>query len=274
MVKLLTNIEGSRFGNHLYFYLFASKCDDIFIERIPDMEYWNYYFPALEKLVYQEEKKDNISQISPNNTFFQNYGVDFLESDLTAFIKKYLEKDLKKLIKEQPLAFDLVINLRRGDFYDKDHRFFYGFDQLQYLQDCLGLLEIDSTSRVAVVSDDINWCRTNVTFLSEIFSNVEFLETSPIEAFVECIKAKNLVITNSTFSYWAAYLNTYLTPEHSIFAPNFNTKKICRGKQIAASDNWRLIHIRPYKSIVFEIKTLYKKFFMKLKSLVKRSFFK
>lgn len=52
MKKVLTNIQGTRFGNHLYFYLYASQHEDVLIEYVEDMDYWKNYLPSLNKYIY------------------------------------------------------------------------------------------------------------------------------------------------------------------------------------------------------------------------------
>ncbi|HEP1843361.1 TPA: alpha-1,2-fucosyltransferase [Streptococcus suis] len=253
MKKVITNIQGTRFGNHLYFYLFANKEKDVFIEYVEDMEYWNQYFPQLNNLIIKKNFQ-NLEVVQPNKTFFQNYGQDFSGEDLRVFIDEFLKNDLLNLLKSKNSSFDCIINIRRGDFYTSEHRYLYGFDQVRYVEDCLLQMSLDSNASIAIISDDIDWCEENLSILTKRFQNVEFLRLSPIDAFLECINAKQLIITNSTFSYWAAYLNTYLAPEHSIFAPNYNTNKIKNGKQISAQENWVLVPVTVYRSLVFESK--------------------
>ncbi|HFI0403569.1 TPA: alpha-1,2-fucosyltransferase [Streptococcus suis] len=253
MKKIVTNIQGTRFGNHLYFYLFANKEKDILIEYVEDMDYWNQYFPRLNKFVTKENSQGHIA-IQPNRTFFQAYGQDFSEEDLQVFIDECLKEDVLKLLESKDFSFDCVINIRRGDFYSDEYKYYYGFDQISYLENCLSQTNLTVNDRIAVISDDIDWCMENLTFIKEKFNRIEFLRLSPLNAFLHCIKAKQLIISNSTFSYWAAYINCYLDKSHIIFAPNYNTQKMKKGAQIAASEDWILVPVKPYRSLIFESK--------------------
>lgn len=269
MKKLLTNITGTRFGNHLYFYLFASKTQDIYIEYIEDMAYWNQFFPKL-KLFWCAENvdKQKLENILPNESFYQAYNKDFSQEELNQFIEKYLIEDVAGLISKNPTPYDCVFNIRRGDFYNKEHKYLYGFDQLSYLQDVLLQMRLPSSANVAVISDDIVWCEQYLTILKSRFLNVHFLKTTPVEAFIECVKAKKLVITNSTFSYWAAYLNAYMMPENEIYAPDYNTVKMS-GRQISALPTWIILPVKPYKSSLFACKQKVKKYIQKIKKILK-----
>ena len=54
-----------------------------------------------------------------------------------------------------------------------------------------------------IFSDDINWCNENLTFLP----NSKFCSFSMINDFHLMSLCKNFIISNSTFSWWAAYLS-------------------------------------------------------------------
>lgn len=244
MKKLLKNIEGTRFGNHLYFYLFATKEGDVLVDYVHVMKYWNNYFPKLTELVISSSDKID-KFIVPNNTFYQKYNSDFSLDDLNNFVKEYLEDDLNLLLTDSIEEFDCVFNIRRGDFYIDVHKYYYGFDQKKYIKDCLNILNLSEDANIAFISDDIEWCKEELYF--DNFKNIKYLQTTPIEAFLHCIKAKKLVITNSTFSYWAAYLNQYLNNENIVIAPSYNTKKIEDGLQIAALESWNIVEVIPYK---------------------------
>ncbi|HEM2548379.1 TPA: alpha-1,2-fucosyltransferase [Streptococcus suis] len=260
MKKILVDIEETRFGNHLYFYLFASRNNDTYVQYEKDMEYWNQFFPRLNEFGYKKNEYDEkVKKISPNASYFQRYGKDFSGSELKCFIENYLKDDLMSLIQEKSESFDCVFNIRRGDFYDDYFLYLYGFDQISYIKNTLTLLNLPDNVRVAVISDDIHWCEENLSFLKTRVKGVRFIKCSPIDAFLECVKAKKLVITNSTFSYWAAYLNTFLNPNHSIYAPNYNTMQVKFGKQIAAAENWNIIPVVPYRSLKSDTKFFLKR---------------
>ena len=54
-----------------------------------------------------------------------------------------------------------------------------------------------------VVSDDIQWCRDNITLPNCIFANF-----TDYEALWLISLCQHFVISNSSFSWWAAYLST------------------------------------------------------------------
>ena len=64
-----------------------------------------------------------------------------------------------------------------------------------------------------VFSDDIEWCKHN--FIGEEFIFAE--DTNPVTALSLQLSCANNIIANSSFSWWAAYLNK--NPSKIVIAP-------------------------------------------------------
>ena len=59
-----------------------------------------------------------------------------------------------------------------------------------------------------VFSDDIPWCKQNKDLFNRTGKKVLFLQgRTQIDDFIGISLCKNNIITNSTFSWWAAWLN-------------------------------------------------------------------
>ncbi len=120
----------------------------------------------------------------------------------------------------------LTINVRRGDYYsDPDNRRNFGFDIVGYLRVAVpAALDRDGVVRqISVISDDPEWCQRNLGFITPWAEVVDFRTTGPVEAFFELVASPRLVMTNSTFSYWAAHLGVLLHQgdPRQIWAPGF-----------------------------------------------------
>ena len=96
---------------------------------------------------------------------------------------------------------DLVsIHVRRGDYLLlSGHYVMLGED---YYREALGAQE---NREVVIFSDDIEWCKENLLFSGMKIHFIEG-ETDIIDMYLMS-KVKNNIIANSTFSWWAAYLN-------------------------------------------------------------------
>ena len=85
------------------------------------------------------------------------------------------------------------VNLMETDYYQKAMSMFSGEDFL-------------------IFSDDIEWCKKQ-----DIFKDCEFSEGNTEDDFNFMASCKDNIIANSSFSYWAAYLNKNLNKK--VIAP-------------------------------------------------------
>jgi hypothetical protein len=118
-----------------------------------------------------------------------------LFSPTDEFIKKYHNK-FPFLTNDDTV----VINVRRGDYlhYPKQHPVIskeYIFKSLKYITN-------DKSLPVIVISDDIEWCKENLKI-----DNAHFIDDIlPWEALWLISLCKHFIISNSSFSWWGAYL--------------------------------------------------------------------
>jgi 5'(3')-deoxyribonucleotidase len=111
---------------------------------------------------------------------------------------------LKLLGKYQHLINDtsLSIHVRRQD-YLKFSGHYATLGEEYYLS---ALEQFDNISNIFVFSDDIDWCKENFDFIKD--KEIIFVEgQSDVEDMWLMSQIKNNIIANSTFSWWAAYLN-------------------------------------------------------------------
>lgn len=106
------------------------------------------------------------------------------------------------------------LHIRRGDYVDKQDR--HPLMTVDYYQRALKL--IPSTEQLYIFSDDINWCKSN---LQVEFENTIYVENEPdyIDLWLMSM-CNNNIIANSSFSWWAAWLNTnknkkVISPKHT-----------------------------------------------------------
>ena len=95
--------------------------------------------------------------------------------------------------------------------------------------------QMPKDSLFLIFSDDIAWCKANFPDLPEKFVFIE--GNADHEDLLLMSHCKNNIICNSTFSWWAAWLNS--NPEKKVIAPskwfgpafeNYNTDDLyCDG---------------------------------------------
>lgn len=239
----------TRFGNHLYFYLHAfverKKGKNIFINHVEDMNYWNVFFPKLNTFVLKNTEIRFFDKKIKTNSFYQNYGKDFSTEDLLTFLQTNIlceEKNFK--LKKST---ELIINIRRGDFYTPQHSKMYGFDQVNFIQ--RAILCLSDYDSIGIVSDDIEWCKKELAFLYNYTTVINFYDQKPLDSFIKICNAKKLIITNSTFSYWGAYINEVINPYCEVVAPSFNASHINNGKMFQNSKKWNLIKVKKMSNV-------------------------
>jgi len=91
------------------------------------------------------------------------------------------------------------IHVRRGDYLGLTD--YHTVLDINYFNKAMSYF--DSNTTFLVFSDDVNWCRNNL-----ISENIFFIENNLdyIDLWLMSL-CKNNIISNSTFSWWGAYLN-------------------------------------------------------------------
>ena len=132
---------------------------------------------------FQTEKYFNhCTDIVKNEFTFKQNVID----ECDEFLKNYRNKKLVSL------------HIRRTDYLDLVH--VHGEFSLDYHKEAIKMLD-DSNTFFIVVSDDIDWCQENLKYDNMIFSNGD-------TNFDLCLQSKcdDHIISNSTFSWWGAWL--------------------------------------------------------------------
>jgi hypothetical protein len=232
---ITTPPAGLRFGNWLYLWLDAHQRtlagERTVVLEAPGMDVWLDAFPALRGLTVERDlvRFHDRREWDAETSWKQRFNVDFTRRSLDAFISECLAP----YIRSDDTGM-LVINVRRGDYYsDLGHRERYGFDQLGYLQDALA--RVGPVDRTLIVSDDPDWCRENLLEMVEAASTaVEFADRDPVLNFKAVAGASRIIGTNSTFSYWGAYVSGVLHASSVVVMPRFH------GRLPQGSDAYQL----------------------------------
>lgn len=115
----------------------------------------------------------------------------------------------------------VIIHVRRGDFI---HSGFPILD-MEYYNKALNLFE--NIQNIIVVSQDLEWCRNNFTN----YDNIHFVNESEMEDLYLFTIIPNIIIANSSFSWWGAWLNNMrnrkiVSPDNHIFGGGINNRDI------------------------------------------------
>lgn len=122
-------------------------------------------------------------------------------------VKNYFEFEdhlLKSLREKYKIAFEkktILISIRRGDFVD--HPDYFQLPIEYYIQALIRNFPDWQTSSLILLSDDVEYCQFHFSFLKNVFFTDDL---SAIEQLALGNMCDDFIISNSTFSWWCAWL--------------------------------------------------------------------
>jgi len=141
----------------------------------------------------------------------------------------------------------IVIHLRKGDYtnYGED----YGNPRDlsvpdEFIYSCLSTIENRQSYRLVFISDDIEYCKNHFSQLgnAQFETNLEIIDMQLL------INADICIISNSSFSWWGAYLNK--KPNTKIFYPKYwmgyNQKEWYPHNFICKKLSWTEVHHKEF----------------------------
>ncbi|MEU4207245.1 alpha-1,2-fucosyltransferase [Rothia terrae] len=220
----------ARGGNWLYEWAYAYE-NGVMNNRavrvcyIEGMDLWIKEFPKLENLTIRKKDIPLRDQRAPG--FFQDIEN---RNMLDSFVHNILTDSpsfKKRLEKFNGLGSnDLVINVRRGDYYSNEAiRRNFGIDTVNYISKATReAFAHHQYQRIFVVSDDLVWCEKNLDFLQD-YAPTDFTKhgSCMFDDLAFLASASALILTNTTFGYWGAYIAEALRSV-TVYAPNMHER--------------------------------------------------
>jgi hypothetical protein len=174
--------------------------------------------------------------------YFQTYGYfESVYKNRTRLVKLRRESDWyneasKRIIAERPV----VIHVRRGD-YALEKNSDIGVLSAKYFETAIEEIKSgrpEGKIRLWVFSDDIELVRKELSFLDGPLTTwvVQPINSDPAESMMLMSMASTLVISNSTFSWWAAAINR----EAEVIAPAKWFRRLEDPEGIMPT-NWKLL---------------------------------
>jgi len=149
-----------------------------------------------------------LSGIWQSEKYFTDHA-DIIRQDFTLNQWSKLALAFKKQISDKIGGVPVSIHIRRGDYMtDVKTNSKHGLLTLEYYRKAVGQIRSQVTNPVFYVfSDDIEWCKSNLDFISPIVF-VSDPKLSSAEELLLMSTCDHNIIANSTFSWWGAWLNT------------------------------------------------------------------
>lgn len=182
----------------------------------------NLHFPPNRKLLYFDgywQTDRFINQIVDYMTYFKP------KEQVPDFIEKYLE--------DIHYSYSVSIHVRRGDYFSEKQRYKYGICNVDYYQRAVKMLtENIGNCKLFVFSDDLDWVKGNI----KLPANSVYIKNEDINPWWYIYLMSNCrdnIISNSSFSWWGAYLNN--NSSKKVIAPG---KWMIGSEKSIALDNW------------------------------------
>ncbi len=199
------------------------------------------FLPPYKRNIYKEVSfnYDQHFLEARNNIYLKGYRqsekyFELITNEIkkTFFIKEELIKDVSNVAFQIQSENSVSIHIRRGDYTNAKMLEYHGIQGIEYYIQALSFIkEKISNPKFFIFSDNINWVRENLNLNEE--AHLISVDESPtsITDFHLMNCCKHNIIANSTFSWWAAYLNP--NPDKIIIAPkrwfnkaNYDTKDL------------------------------------------------
>lgn len=212
----------------------------------------------------------NYTEVYEQNYYYHKWNLETGNYDINGWLQseKYFKKGVRKLLAFHPkienellknfkTLFEkktILISIRRGDFVN--HPLYF---QLSYKYYFLALLKFFpdwKNCQLIFTSDEIDYCKFHFGHLQNAF----FLENhGPFEQLIISSRCDHFIISNSTFSWWQAWLGE---KEHSIIVRpvknHRNTKYVQFDDRDYFPERWKVFDQRkkqlPLKYVSVSVK--------------------
>ena len=192
------------------------------------------YSPFLNQTLVKQTTGYSLDLLKKENANFDGYWqyLPYFKDILPILRKEFIVKEefhtpqflqLKKEIETCP---SVSIHVRRGDYLThggvfRNLKFEYYYNALK-----------GNTGDLFIFSDDIPWCKE--MFTQDYFSNrITFVDLHDYLSFELMKLCKEHIVSNSTYSYWAALLsgNSTKCPQHWLGEQEIDTKELQYPKE-------------------------------------------
>lgn len=177
-----------------------------------------------------------------NNGYLDGYWQheEYFKDIKDEILKKYCFKNINgdrihNLLEQIENNQSVSIHIRRGDYVNIDN--YNNISTIDYYKEAINIIENKRENPVFFIfSDDVEWVKKNMKIKNSYLVNFNSGLDSYKDMFLMS-RCKDNIIANSTFSWWAAWLNTY--SKKIVIRPYIWTNEEVEGSTICSSDGWR-----------------------------------
>ncbi|HEX2829931.1 MAG TPA: alpha-1,2-fucosyltransferase [Burkholderiales bacterium] len=118
------------------------------------------------------------------------------------------EREFESLVSDIEHSVSVALHVRRGDYLTTERELHFVCTDAYYAQALDHIRERVSDARVFVFSDDPAWCRSRYTDSAQVVE-LAASQTEPGLDLHLMSRCKHHIISNSTYSWWGAWLGTH-----------------------------------------------------------------
>lgn len=186
-------------------YKLASKCNHNIVKKILGLN--NLIVEDIDMCRdFQQSVISSVNQESILYGFWQNtqYFKDYISDLRRMFRPSYaVNEEVERTIEEIKKNLSVGVHIRRGDFLNLG----WSKGEDYYVNAIKLILSKLPAPRFYIVSDDPEWCRKTFNSMPDIVVLELSSKHKDIDEFFILSNCKHLIISESTFGWWAAYLN-------------------------------------------------------------------
>ena len=162
-----------------------------------------------------------------SDKYFREYRNELLKQFV--FSNKKIEDEYVKLCGGNTHTETVAIHIRRGDYISQNNPNVRGVD---YYRSAINKIKgYVPHVRFCFFSDDLEWVKSNFNTIDDIVLVNENRTLNDIEEFQLMSKCHHQIISNSSYSWWAAWLNEY--KDKIVIVP-----KVWKNKKDMMLDEW------------------------------------
>ncbi|HAU5639394.1 TPA: alpha-1,2-fucosyltransferase [Citrobacter freundii] len=185
-------------------------------------------FPQVTRFFneYIYDKVGDLNEIKSNDAMLLGYWQNetnfhqYKNELVTIFKPKIISENDNKKAESILATNSVVIHIRRGDYINNPIAYkHHGVCSLNYYKQAINEMKKNTKNIFFYIfSDDIEWCRENITPLFSEYDSFSFVrgETQEVDMWLMSC-GKYHIIANSSFSWWGAFLST--NPDQIVIAP-------------------------------------------------------